>query len=100
MSSTNVHGRNYGTHCQGENGRTLCKRYAQAGVNCTTRDPDQEEQASCKLCQRVRARAIDVGKTKCRHYAQPVAIQLRTMGITQRVRHVASRVRWSSRASR
>lgn len=50
--STNVHGRNYGTHCQGEGGRTLCRRYAEVDVNCQSTDPGQEALASCKLCQR------------------------------------------------
>ena len=60
--STNVHGRNYGTHCPGEAGRTLCKRYAEVDVNCTTRGPGQEAQASCKLCQRrLAARAAAAG---------------------------------------
>lgn len=53
---TDVHGRNYGTHCQGTNGRTLCKRYMQSDVNCQSLDPAQEAQASCKLCQRARQR--------------------------------------------
>jgi hypothetical protein len=56
MGTTNVTGRNYGTHCQGDNGRTLCKGYAIADVNCQTRDPDQERQASCKKCQAAMAR--------------------------------------------
>lgn len=47
---TNVHGRDYGTHIDGVEGRTLCKRYAQPDVNRV--GPGEEEQASCKLCQR------------------------------------------------
>lgn len=61
--STNVHGRNYGTHCQGDGGRTLCRRYAQKDVNCTSREPGQESQASCKLCQRaMRKRDRNIGQ--------------------------------------
>lgn len=46
---TNVHGRNYGTHIVGMDGRTLCKRYVQSDVNCV--GAGEQDQASCKPCQ-------------------------------------------------
>ena len=52
LQSTNVSGTNYGTHIDGENGRTLCKRYRLEAVNRV--GAGQEDQASCKLCQRAR----------------------------------------------
>lgn len=61
MSSTNVHGRNYGTHIDGAKGRTLCKRYAVVDVNRIGRGEDGLR-ATCKLCKRAHLRAIDGGK--------------------------------------